>query len=255
MKAKKLSDAALDVLSSGVEITGGELRITRPLDRKLYVEVNAALEALGGKWNRKAKAHMFDEAPIDALDQILVDGEFTDSKRAFEQFFTPPDLADKIVARAEVRGTTVLEPSAGEGALASAVKRAGAFVWCVEKDPKVAVRLATAIDRPVDSLDVTDFLEWAPKHQRAFKRVVMNPPFSRQQDIAHVMAAFGCLKPGGKLVSVMAAGVGFRTDRRTREFNEFVKANRGTIEKLPEQSFNESGTNVNTVLVTMERAA
>jgi predicted RNA methylase len=252
-KTKKLSDAALDVLSSGVEITGSELRITRPLDRKLYVEVNAALEALGGKWNRKAKAHMFDEAPVDALDQILIDGEFTDRKRAFEQFFTPPALAKIVVERADVKGKIVLEPSAGHGALAREIVAQGArYVDVVEKDEKCLPFLS---DIPISLCRVPrDFMTWAA--EGPYERVVMNPPFSRQQDIAHVMHAFSMLKrAGGRLVAIMAAGVGFRTDRRTREFNEFVTANRGTIEKLPEQSFNESGTNVNTVLVTMERVA
>ena len=73
---KKLSAAALAVLE-GVRIVGREVRITDgQLDRKLYVEVNAALEALGGAWNRKAKAHIFDQDPSDALDQVLVDGEW-----------------------------------------------------------------------------------------------------------------------------------------------------------------------------------
>lgn len=252
MKTKKLSNAALDVLSSGVEIAGSELRITRALDRKLYVEVNAALEAIGGKWSRKSKTHTFDEAPVDALDQILVDGEFTDRKRAFEQFFTPPPLAARIVEVAGVRGRRVLEPSAGHGALVLQARVSGAKdVCCVERDPKCAGVLKD-LGLPVVE---DDFIAWAPRHACKFERVVMNPPFSRQQDIAHVLAAFECLVPGGKLVSVMAAGVWFRTDRRTREFNEFVKANRGMIEKLPDQSFSDSGTNVNTVLVTLERAA
>ncbi len=33
----------------------------------------------------------------------------------------------------------------------------------------------------------------------------MNPPFSRQQDIRHVMHAAKFLKPGGRLVAVMGA--------------------------------------------------
>ena len=37
--------------------------IVQQLDRNDYVKVNKALEALGGKWNRKAKAHLFDEDP------------------------------------------------------------------------------------------------------------------------------------------------------------------------------------------------
>ena len=74
---KKLSNAALAVLE-GVEIVGREVRITDgQLDRKLYVEVNAALEALGGAWNRKAKAHLFEQDPSDALDQLTIQQDAT----------------------------------------------------------------------------------------------------------------------------------------------------------------------------------
>ena len=68
---KKLSPEALAVLDSDVIIRGSFLSIEKPLDRKLYVEVNAALEALGGKWDRKSKAHVFGEGPADALDQVI----------------------------------------------------------------------------------------------------------------------------------------------------------------------------------------
>ena len=43
---KKLSPEALSVLDCDVIIRGSFLSIEKPLDRKLYVEVNAALEAI-----------------------------------------------------------------------------------------------------------------------------------------------------------------------------------------------------------------
>ena len=115
---RSLSPAALDVLGSGLNLSGRNAVIARQLDRKLYTEVNAALEALGGTWNRKARAHVFEQDPADALDRVLVDGGFHDVKRDLDQFFTPPELAKRVVEMADVRGKWVLEPSAGAGALA-----------------------------------------------------------------------------------------------------------------------------------------
>lgn len=88
-----------------------------------------------------------------------------------------------------------------------------------------------------------------------FDRIVMNPPFARSQDVTHVTKAFGHLLPGGRLVSVMAAGVTFRQDRAYREFRSLLDSVDGTIEQNPADSFKLSGTAVNTVTVMMERAA
>ena len=51
---------AVRVLGTDLEVDGRHVRITKALDRKLYVEVNSALAAIGGKWVRGAKAHVFE---------------------------------------------------------------------------------------------------------------------------------------------------------------------------------------------------
>src|SRR5580658_4266541 len=56
---RKLSQRALEVLGS-MDIEGDLARITAgQLPRELYLEVNKALEALGGAWHRKRKGHVF----------------------------------------------------------------------------------------------------------------------------------------------------------------------------------------------------
>lgn len=45
------------------DIIGNKLFIQEQLDRKLYEAVNKALEAAGGRWNKKAKAHVFKGDP------------------------------------------------------------------------------------------------------------------------------------------------------------------------------------------------
>ena len=88
---------------------------------------------------------------------------------------------------------------------------------------------------------------------QTFDRVCMNPPFEKRQDVKHVLKAFSMLKPGGKLVSIMSAGVTFREDKMGKEFRDFVKSHNGRIIDLPEGSFKESGTGVNTVIVVMDK--
>jgi hypothetical protein len=60
------------------------------------------------------------------------------------------------------------------------------------------------------------------------------------------------LKPDGRLVAIMSAGVSFRQDKRTTAFRKLVEERGGMIEPLPEDSFKESGTSVNTVLVVVD---
>ena len=55
----RIDDDVLAVLSRST-VVGSSLVIPDQLDRKLYVKTNKVLEAAGGKWNRKARAHVFD---------------------------------------------------------------------------------------------------------------------------------------------------------------------------------------------------
>lgn len=253
-RPKKLSAEAIEVLDS-MEIVGNQARIMAgQLSRPLYLEINAALEALGGKWNKKSKVHLFEGNPLDAIDQVVVDGEFSNEVRDFEFFETPPEVSSKLLGGLDLKsGDLVLEPSCGDGALIGAV---------LAKEPKVEVQAYEARDSAAKKtrdrfaskgvkVKSGSFLEEKPDPR--FKFVVMNPPFGRQADIDHVRHAHGFLKAKGKLVSVMSAGVKFRTNRKTVEFREFVEFHGGSIESLPAGSFKGSGTNVNTCLVVIPR--
>lgn len=55
----KVCDDVLAVLSRA-ETNGQALLLQGQLDRKMYERTNKILEAAGGKWNKKAKAHLFD---------------------------------------------------------------------------------------------------------------------------------------------------------------------------------------------------
>jgi hypothetical protein len=61
------------------------------------------------------------------------------------------------------------------------------------------------------------------------------------------------LAPGGRLVSVMSPGFTFRQDGIAKGFRSFVEEVGGEVEELPPESFKESGTNIATVLVTLDK--
>ncbi|MBS3648835.1 N-6 DNA methylase [Pseudaminobacter sp. 19-2017] len=251
--AIRISEDVLRVLSAA-EITGNALALTGQLDRKLYEQTNKVLDAAGGKWNRKAKAHLFDGDAAEAIEPIILTGEYTRTKQEFGQFDSPPDVVRRVIELADIRpGMLVLEPSAGVGNLALAAHHEGGIVTAWEIDPNRFDKLKsldiwseTACPVLVDALQQDPYFEYAER----FDRVVMNPPFARQDDIRHVIHAANFLKDGGRLVAVMSASVLFRDNKLTTDFRAFVEACDGTIERLPEDSFKESGTSVNTCVVS-----
>lgn len=242
----RVSDDVLAVLSAA-KTDGNALALVGTLDRSLYERTNKVLEAAGGKWNRKAKAHLFDGAADEAIDQIILSGEIA-VPQDFGFFPTPPDIVERVLDLADIKpGMQILEPSAGHGAIAVAAAQRGAGVHMCELLPANVQKLeALGLG---GTLHHADFLSLKPNP--AFDAVCMNPPFGKQADIKHVMHAHQFLKPGGKLVSVMAAGVLFRTDRLTTQFKEFVDQQGGSFEELPDGAFKSSGTMVRTVIATI----
>jgi predicted RNA methylase len=220
------------------------------LDRKLYLSVNKVLEELGGKWNRHKKAHIFAEEPLERLDRVVESGEVLFGKQ-LGYFPTPEPLAKEIVRRAGVRaGHRVLEPSAGDGAIARAARDLCARVLCIEIDEGRCAKLhADGFGLALQA----DFLRVSANP--IYDAVVMNPPFGRQQDVDHILWALHFLRPGDSmLVSVASASVRWRDNKKTTGFRQLVGERGGSIEDLPDGSFVEAGTAVKTVLVCIPGA-
>jgi predicted RNA methylase len=238
---------ANDVLAvlSACTTAGSLLTLPGQLDRAMYLRVNEVLEAAGGKWQRKAKAHLFPTDAGDVMDQVIVAGEVA-KPQDFGCFYTPPAVVARLVQLADLGpGSWLLEPSAGRGAIASAFHPT-AYVECVELLPANAAYLRSL---DFESVNEADFLTVPPV--RVFDRVAMNPPFAKQADIHHVNHALRFVRPGGRLVAVMAAGVSFRSNSLTVSFREMVAERGGLFEDVPTGAFKESGTMVNTVIVSI----
>lgn len=221
------------------------------LDRKLYTRVNKVLEALGGKWNRSQQVHVFPQW-IDAHQELvyaLGDGYVLVSDDSF--FPTPPELVNYLIGHARLdHEHRVLEPSAGEGALADAIND---HVW----SPQIVLveineqRCKVLRDKGYLNVISADFLQIGFNHD-GFDRVVMNPPFERAREVDHVNHAYGLLRPDGRLVSIMSNGITFRDDSKYRDLRELVETY-GSIHPNPPGSFKPAGTAVNTVIVIIDK--
>lgn len=226
---------------------GRALTLPRQLGPSLYTRVDLALSAVGGKWNRGRRAHIFPIDAADAIAGILATGEVTtDAERGY--FPTPAPLVEHLLDLAELgAGMLVLEPSAGRGAIAERAADRGAVVDCIELDEARAEHLRTGgFARHVIT---GDFLQQPVS--RTYDRALLNPPFAHQQDIQHVARAARSVRPGGVVVAIMSAGLRFRTDKVSADFRARVREARGTIDPLPDDAFAAAGTRMRTVLVCL----
>jgi len=256
-KTMKFDNDVLEVLRSmdwqndgllGV-ITGGQL------ERNLYTRTNKAFDALGGKWNRKAGGIVFSVDPRPQFEAVIENGTLQVERDGF--FETPRKVVERmleLVPTDTSNDALTLEPSAGLGAIARALKEEGVqWLVMVEKNEQRVENLRKEFSSQDTSVHLGDFLQFQPHKDYLFDRIYMNPPFEELQDIDHVTHAYNLLAPGGKMVSVMAESAFFRSDRKSTELRLWLSNINAHIEKLPEGSFKESGTGVNTRLVVIEK--
>lgn len=245
----KISNDVLKVLEA-CNTQGNVLFLPAQLDRKMYLDVNKCLESIGGKWDRKAKGHIFDSDPATLVENMILTGETIDLKKEYQFFPTPPQIVRKMIELAELNeNNIVLEPSAGQGNIMDAL---------VLKSTAYAVELNPAHVRILKDKGYNewegDFLQFTGKEFGVkFDRVVMNPPFSKQQDIDHIYHAFDILVKGGILVSVVSEAPFFRENKKSLEFQEWINNHYATIIILPEGSFKDSGTMVKSRIIKVKK--
>lgn len=237
------------LLSSRVE--GNTLFIDQQLDRSTYVDLNKVLEALGGKWNRKARGHVFDGDPRQKITEALQAGEVVDVKKTFEFFATPPEIANRMVDMVEIpSGSRILEPSAGQGAIADVAR--ALCPDCTIEVVEILDENRAVLKEKGYKIVGKDFLKL--KKKKPYDIILMNPPFSAQKDIDHVRHAWKFLKPGGELVSVMAPGVKFRANKKAESFRQWAMSQpKWHFEDLPTGSFSESGTEVGAIILHLQK--
>jgi hypothetical protein len=240
-------------------IEGRILFLPDRLDRADYVAVNKVLEILGGKWNRGAKGHVFEMDATDAIESAILTGSVVDARKVFQFFETPESIATLVVELAEITDDCeILEPSAGRGALLDAVLEAHpgilSPITAVDLDPQRMEELGAKYASTGRAyVHGSDFLTVSFSHAVKFDRIVMNPPFCNQQDITHVTHAYGMLKPGGVLVSVVGEGAFFRETTKARAFRALLDETDAEIIDLERGAFAKSGTDVKTRLVKIRK--
>lgn len=232
--------------------TLGEGDRSLPYWFRSHLEERAHLDRMGIEKNFE-----FREALRDYIDQRKAPAE-EDRVRRMERdlvgrnvgndfFPTPPKLVERMVEEANIGpGMRVLEPSAGKGDIADALRAAGDKVNVDTVESSSTLR--DLLEAKGHDVVGHDFMDYNPEEK--YDRIVMNPPFGTDNGASHVQHAYDLLKPGGRLVAIMGDGA-----RGREQFDRWLESVGGTTEPLPEGSFKSSfrPTGVNTRLITVDK--
>ena len=179
-------------------------------------------------------------------------------------FPTPPAVIRQLIKHAQLAdGMSILEPSAGKGAIARRVNELwDCSIQCVEREPDFREILQLYGFNVIGS----DFVGIKPKP--IYDRVIANPPFDAQ--MSHIQHMYKWLKPGGKLITVANAvflepnkqkykaaeyGQHRGTGSLYHQFLTWLDSTNALVTRLPQSSFANASrtTNVNTVIITVNR--
>lgn len=220
------------------------------LDRKVYQEVAKSLELIGGKWKGgKIAGFVFNLDPSELLAQIA-NGEKRNLKKEYQFFATPEKLSEDLVYKADLKSTdTILEPSAGQGAIIKAINRACDVIPdCYElMDVNTAVLNKSGLSF---NLVGDDFLKHGDK---TYSKIIANPPFTKNQDIDHLNKMYECLSEGGRLVCITSESWVEGTQRKQVDFREWLGVVGAEVLDIPKGSFKESGTMVGGKIIIINK--
>lgn len=165
--------------------------LEEPDTKELVQLITREYEATGGTLTGEQRAHR-----IGILTKLVFESQI------YEFYPTPKDIIEEmLLPAADIQpGATVLEPSAGTGNIASAIRETypDATLHVIEYNDILREILQLQSYHVVG----TDTMAYTGQQ---YDRIVMNPPFDMGIDIVHVSHCYEhLLKPGGRLVAIMS---------------------------------------------------
>lgn len=177
-----------------------------------------------------------------------------ENRDGVDYFPTPEPIGFKMVEWAKIgEGESVLEPSAGHGAIARYVPTANELT-AIEPSQALNARLAILIGGGNRTIKESEFEDYniINKHDV----VVMNPPYGTAGKTAgeHLEKAFDHLNEGGRLIAIIPDGPAMdkRVEKWSSEHPEAVVV--GEV-KLPPVAFDRAGTSVRTRILVIDKVS
>lgn len=192
-------------------------------------------------------AERVQEDPVKKAERAIIG-----QKVGIDFFPTPAHVAQRMARMAHItKDTRVLEPSAGNGNLADAAKADGGVVDVIE----ISSQLRDILTAKGYNVVATDFDAFTP--DQPYEAILMNPPFSKRQDAAHIMRAYTMLAGGGRLVAIAGEGVFFGQDQKAVEFREWLGTHGAEVETLEGGTFKDNSllaqTSANARLIVISK--
>ena len=190
----------------------------------------------------------FDDAVLDYYSNQKLN---KNNRAGTDYFPTPEPLGYKMVEWAGMgEGDSVLEPSAGHGAIARYVPKSNEMV-SIEPSQSLFTKLQLKAGGLGRKFLNNTFENYALSNKHDV--IVMNPPFGKAGTLAiqHVDKAFKHLDEGGRIVAIIPRGI---TDRKFDKWYGEQKniAMRAEI-NLPNIVFQQAGTNVSCRVVVLDK--
>ena len=184
------------------------------------------------------------------LIQKFKDLENGKYKKDFQFFETPSDLVKILMGLLDPqKNDLVFEPSAGRGAIVDEVLK---YTKNIEMNEIEEINNNILYDKyPTLTNYGTDFLKLAPADM--YSKIIMNPPFSKGQDVEHFLHAWRFLAPGGTLVSVMSDSCLYKTTRSYQKFQGLLGCNESLAIQVHQGAFKESGTLVGSRIIKVKK--
>lgn len=226
------------------------------VSRPIYAKAKAMLENAGGRWNAKKWGFDFKEDPAPLLQRLLL-GDTVNVRKETQFFPTPPALADRMALLLSLKpGESVLEPSAGEGALIDAVLKLDVPQTTIFYVEKSITHIRTLYEKYRDVPDVgymnplnDDFLNLSDGV--TFERIIANPPFANNQDITHIVRMYKALKRGGRMVTLCSGHPWISNNKIETSFVSWLTDKAAGIDTVPAGTF--ADTNVATRLIILDK--
>ena len=208
-------------------------------------------QGVGGKEFDAPKEQ--DNAPFDSavLDYYSNQKLNSRNREGVDYFPTPEPLGYKMMEWANMgEGDTVMEPSAGHGAIARYAPKGNQMV-AIEPSQSLFAKLqlkAGGLGRKFVNTIFENY-DISNKHDV----VVMNPPFDTAgaTAIAHLGKAFKHLEEGGRVVALIPRG---STDKK---FDKWINGEKTAVMRaeveLPDIVFKQAGTNVVCRVVVVDK--
>ena len=190
----------------------------------------------------------FDNAVLDYYSNQKLNSR---NREGVDYFPTPEPLGYKMMEWANMgEGDTVMEPSAGHGAIARYAPKGNQMV-AIEPSQSLFAKLqlkAGGLGRKFVNTIFENY-DISNKHDV----VVMNPPFGTAgaTAIAHLGKAFKHLEEGGRVVAIIPRG---STDKK---FDKWIEGEKTAVMRaeveLPDIVFKQAGTNVVCRVVVVDK--